>query len=326
MIVVTGALGFIGSNLLYRLEIVGYDQIIAIDWFGQGEKWKNVAKRTKVLFISPDDALPFLHSKCKEITAIIHLGAISSTTETNGDLVMAHNYNLSISLYKFAKDNNVQFIYASSAAAYGDGAQGFEDNETIEYLSALRPLNLYGWSKNQFDLYVVRNKGYVEGSQTVALKFFNVYGPNEYHKGNQKSVINGFFEQALATGEIKLFKSNDDNIKDGDQSRDFVFVDDCVNVILWFLSNPDISGIYNVGTGTSTSFNEVAKAITEQIHLDVKISYVSIPESVKHHYQNYTCADISKLRAVGFKEAMTPVVDGVGIYINEFLTQQDKYR
>lgn len=326
MVIVTGALGFIGSNLLFRLETEGYDRIVAIDWFGKEEKWKNVAKRAHVNYISPQNTLSFLYSHSKDIKAIVHLGAVSSTVETDGDLIMATNYEMSISLYEFAKENKIQFIYASSAATYGDGGKGFEDNETVEYLSSLRPLNLYGWSKNQFDLFVARNNGFVEGSQTVALKFFNVYGPNEYHKGSQKSVINGFYEQALATDEIKLFKSNDDNIKDGNQSRDFVFVDDCINVILWFLSNPGVSGIFNVGTGISTSFNEVAKAITEQIDHDVMISYVSIPETINHHYQNYTCANISKLRTIGFNESMTPIVDGVSIYINEFLTKQDKYR
>jgi len=326
IIIITGALGFIGSNLLYRLETEGYDHIFAIDWFGQGEKWRNVAKRAKVTYLSPEKTLSFLHSQSANIAAIVHLGAISSTTETNGDFIMDINYELSISLYKFAKDNNIQFIYASSAATYGDGTHGFEDDETIEYLSTLRPLNLYGWSKNQFDLFVARTNGFSAGSQTVALKFFNVYGPNEYHKGSQRSVINGFFEQAIATGEIKLFKSNDDRIKDGEQSRDFVFVDDCINVILWFLSNSDISGIYNVGTGVPTSFNDIAKAILKHINSDGKLAYIQIPENINHQYQNYTCANISKLRAVGFKESMTPVVDGVSIYINDFLTQQDKYR
>lgn len=325
-IIVTGALGFIGSNLLYRLESEGYDQIIAIDWFGKEEKWRNVAKRALVIYVSPQNAQSFLHVHRKDIKAIVHLGAISSTIEKDGDLIMGNNYELSITLYEFAKENKIQFIYASSAATYGNGGKGFEDNETIEYLSSLRPLNLYGWSKNQFDLYVARNNGFAEGSQTVALKFFNVYGPNEYHKGNQKSVINGFFEQALSSDEIRLFKSNDENIADGEQTRDFVLVDDCVNVILWFLANSEVSGIYNVGTGISTSFNDVAKAIVEQINHDVTISYISIPENINHQYQNYTCANISKLRAAGFKEPMTPVVDGVSIYINDFLKQPDKYR
>ncbi len=325
-IIVTGALGFIGSNLLYRLESEGYDQIIAIDWFGKEGKWRNVAKRARVIYVSPQNAQSFLHVHRKEIKAIVHLGAISSTIETDGDLIMGNNYELSITLYEFAKENKIQFIYASSAATYGNGGKGFEDNETIEYLSSLRPLNLYGWSKNQFDLYVARNNGFVEGCQTVALKFFNVYGPNEYHKGSQKSVINGFFEQALSSDEIRLFKSNDENITDGEQTRDFVFVDDCVNVILWFLANSEVSGIYNVGTGISTSFNDVAKAIIDQINQDVTIFYIPIPENIKHQYQNYTCANISKLRAAGFKEPMTPVVDGVSIYINDFLKQPDKYR
>lgn len=326
MIIVTGALGFIGSNLLYELERQGYDNIVAIDWFGKGNKWRNVAKRNTVRYVSPRDIVTFLHEHNNDIKAIIHLGAISATTETDGDLVMETNYNLSINLYKFAKENNIQFIYASSAATYGDGANGFEDNETVEYLSNLRPLNLYGWSKNQFDLYVARNRGFYSGSQTVALKFFNVYGPNEYHKKGQSSVVLSFFEQALSLGEINLFKSNDSNIKDGEQSRDFVYVDDCVNVILWFLSHSNISGIFNVGTGSSTTFNAVATTVKMDETKDVVISYIPIPDNITSQYQNYTCANIAKLRAAGYSRPMTSINNGVGKYISDFLTQQDKYK
>lgn len=326
MIIVTGALGFIGSNLLYELEHNGYDHIIAFDWFGREDKWKNVAKRSNVLYLTPEKIIDFINVHKTEIEAIIHLGAISSTTETDGDLIMSNNYELSISLFEFAKGNDIQFIYASSAATYGDGSNGFDDQETLEYLSLLRPLNLYGWSKNQFDLYVARTNGYTNGSQTVALKFFNVYGPNEYHKGSQKSVINGFYEQAVKQGEIKLFQSNVDNIKDGEQSRDFIYVNDCVNVILWFLNNPELSGIYNVGTGKATTFNEVAFAVKSHTHEDVVISYIPMPDNISHQYQNYTCANISKLRASGYQAPMISINEGVSIYLNEFLTQQDKFK
>lgn len=326
MIVVTGALGFIGSNLLYELERNGYDHIIAIDWFEKGDKWKNVAKRSNVIFISPEKTTDYLHAHKDEIKAIVHLGAISSTVETNGDLIMSINYDLSISLYRFAKEHEIQFIYASSAATYGDGSNGFVDNESEKYLSSLRPLNLYGWSKNQFDLYVARLNGFSTGCQTVALKFFNVYGPNEYHKGSQRSVINSFFEQAKSTEEITLFKSNESSIKDGEQSRDFVYVNDCISVVMWFLSHANISGIFNVGTGIATTFNEVALAIKRQVNEDVAISYIPMPDNIIRQYQNYTCADISKLRAMGYKEPMASVFEGVKSYVNEFLTQQDKYR
>lgn len=326
MIIVTGALGFIGSNLLYELERQGYDNIVAIDWFGNGNKWRNVAKRKYVRYISPQKIETFLYEHRDEIKAIIHLGAISSTTETDGDLVMKTNYDLTINLYGIAKENNIQFIYASSAATYGDGANGFEDNETVEYLSNLRPLNLYGWSKNQFDLYVARTGGFSSGSQTVALKFFNVYGPNEYHKEGQSSVVLSFFEQALSSEEIKLFKSNDSNIKDGEQSRDFIYVEDCVNVILWFLSHSNISGIFNVGTGRSTTFNAIAMAVKIGTTKEVVISYISIPDNITSQYQNYTCANIAKLRAAGYNQPMTSINEGVGKYISNFLTQQDKYK
>ncbi len=325
-IIITGALGFIGSNLLYSLEQNGYTSVIAVDWFGKDERWKNAAKRSAIKFISPEKLMEYISNKKEDIKAIIHLGAISSTTETDGDLIMATNYSLSIELFEFAKEYNIQFIYASSAATYGNGQNGFEDIDTIEYLSNLRPLNLYGWSKNQFDLYVAHQHGFSEGCQTVALKFFNVYGPNEYHKKNQMSVINSFFEQASTQREIKLFQSNDSNIKDGEQSRDFVYVSDCVKVILWFLSHPNTSGIFNVGTGNATTFNEVANVIRKQINVDAKLSYIPIPESIDKQYQNYTCANISKLRKVGYDEPMTLIIDGVSSYIKNFLTQQDKYK
>lgn len=325
-IVITGATGFIGSNLLAELEQRGYDQLVAVDWFGKENKWLNVAKRTSVYYISPEMLMDYIESNSDSIKCMIHLGAISSTTETDGDAIWETNYKLTIDLFEVCRKKNIQFIYASSAATYGDGSHGFPDNASFELLSALRPLNLYGWSKNQVDLYISRACNYDDqDQQIVGLKFFNVYGPNEYHKGNQKSVIGPFMEQISLDGKIRLFKSNNPQIGDGNQSRDFIYVNDCIDVIIWFIENPQVSGLFNVGTGISVTYNEVAEYISSALNESCEIKYIEMPDNLIGQYQNYTCADISKLRSVGYSKDMTPAKDGIRDYIQNFLTKQDKY-
>ena len=332
-IVVTGATGFIGSNLLYGLERAGYTDIVAVDTFGCGEKWKNVAKRTMPVYISPEELMPYLHDNKYSIGDIVHLGAISSTTEKDVDAIIAANYSLTTELFRFCLENGISLIYASSAATYGNGENGFSDNEDLSYLSSLRPQNAYGWSKNLVDMYVAQNGGFnkKKSPSIVALKFFNVYGPNEYHKGSQKSVINTFYNQLITTGSMKLFRSNNPEIADGEQKRDFVSVDDCVNVILWFLSyykqtRKGISGIYNVGTGVPATFNQVASFVAKAAGKECKIEYVDMPENVSAHYQNYTCADITKLRNSGYTFEMTSIEQGIKNYIENYLTKQDNFK
>lgn len=326
-IIVTGAAGFIGSNLLAGLEKAGYDKIVCVDNYISDSKWKNVSKRYIVDYISIENLFSYLEENRTEIQAIVHLGAISSTTEQNVDLIFATNYTLTLNIYKFCKCNKIQFLYASSAATYGDGSNGFEDSSDIQYLKHLQPLNAYGWSKNQTDLYISRNNGF-NGmtSQVVGFKFFNVYGPNEYHKGNQKSVIITFFDQLISTERMNLFCSNDININDGEQTRDFIYVNDCVDVILWFLSNPGISGIYNVGTGVATTFNHIAQMIARTVKKDCNINYTPMPETVASQYQNHTCANTKKLRDAGYENMMTSIEDGIHDYIMNYLTKQDKYK
>lgn len=326
-IVITGATGFIGSNLLAELEKRGYGQLVAVDWFGSEGKWRNVAKRFAADFIDPAMLMEYVESHSESIDCLIHLGALSSTTETDGDAVMATNYRLTISLFEACRNAGIPFIYASSAATYGNGDLGFADDHSLARLSSLRPLNLYGWSKNQADIYISKAGGFDGGvSQTVGLRFFNVYGPNEYHKGNQKSVISPFLDQINREGKIKLFKSNAPDIADGNQARDFVYVNDCVDVIIWAMEHGSVSGLFNVGTGTPVTYNEVAQAVASAAGLPCRIEYINMPDNLREQYQNYTCADISKLRAAGYRKNMTSAKDGIRDYIQNFLTKQDKYK
>lgn len=326
-IIVTGATGFIGSNLLAVLEAAGRGDIVAVDSFGADLKWKNVAKRSAVEFVDPSLMWAFLSANADSISTIVHLGAISSTTVTDADAVMATNYRLTIDLFNYCRANGVRLIYASSAATYGDGSQGFDDSARPDTLSRLRPLNVYGWSKNQTDLYIARHGGFAAaGPGVAALRFFNVYGPNEYHKGSQRSVVATFHDQLSRHGAMKLFRSTDREIADGCQRRDFVYVDDCIDVIMWMIDHSDVSGIFNVGTGAPATFNDVARAVAAAVGVFPMIEYIDMPVNVARHYQNYTCADLSRLRAVGYLKPMTPIADGVRDYVTNYLTQQDKFK
>ena len=324
-IIVTGGTGFIGSCLLAKLEEEGYDNIICIDNF-EGNKWINVAHRNICIrYFLPHQIEKVLFDYCNQICAIIHLGGISTTTESNVNKIVTTNIQLSLLLYDYCNKYKIQFIYASSASTYGDGKFGFEDNESLEYLGQLKPLNPYAWSKLCIDKYIFRNSnGILKDFQTVGLRFFNVYGPNEYHKGTQASVLFHFFNQLKSTKEIKLFASNNPTYKDGEQNRDFVHVDDCTNVIIWFLRNPNISGIFNVGTGTSTTFNKIAALVINRIDKSGIVSYVNIPNNIAVHYQNHTLANIKKLRSVGYKNKFISIEEGLISYIDK-LNSSDIY-
>lgn len=334
LIIVTGATGFIGSNLLYGLEDKGYTNIVGIDTFGRETKWMNVAKRRCTYFVLPEQMPTYLESNKDKIVAIIHLGGISSTTETDVDKIVKNNIQLSIQLYNFCKQHNIQFIYASSAATYGITTNdwgSFEDVQDIEDLRQLKPMNAYGWSKHCVDKYIAADrKNVVSNNQVVGLKFFNVYGPNEYHKGEQMSVITKFYNQYTQLGKASLFKFDNHSratmLDKGVPKRDFVYVNDCVDVILWMLEHKDVSGLYNVGTGLANTFQDVAYYVAKCIGKKPEIEYVEMPESLKIHYQDYTCADIRKLRYVGYKADMTNLYDGIKDYVNNFLNTTDKYK
>ena len=328
MIIVTGGAGFIGSNVLAELQERGYKDLVAVDWLGHEDKWKNIAKRELAAIISPEELFPYIGAHAEEISAIIHLGAISTTTETDADLIIRSNFLLSWQLWEYCRDHGKQFIYASSAATYGDGSQGFADDASLPFLNSLRPLNPYGWSKALFDRKVAREllENRPAPPQFAGLKFFNVYGPNEYHKGGQKSVVAHIFPDVKADREVKLFKSYHPDYADGWQLRDFVWVGDVVSVILWLLENKQVSGIFNVGTGQARSFYDLAKATWTAMGKQPLIGYKEMPESLRDKYQYYTQARMDKLREAGYSTPMTPLEEGVRRYVQDFLAQDDMYR
>ena len=317
MIIVTGATGFIGSNLLVEMEKRGFNDIIAVDWFGNSEKWKNIETLFSTRFIFPEQLDDILKCYEKRIEAIIHLGGISSTIETNADLIVKNNNQLSIKLYEFCKSLNIPFIYASSAATYGNGSKGFSDNDDIEYLKKLKPQNLYGWSKCYIDRFIAQDLSKNKNTtQVVGLKFFNVYGPNEYHKKGQTSVMYKFYKELRDTHKIKLFKSYHTAYRDGEQQRDFVYVDDCVDVILWMLAHSSVKGLFNVGTGQARTFIDIANIINSHFDNIADTEFIEMPLALQRHYQYYTCADISKLRMVGYKNTFHTIEEGINKYIN----------
>ena len=326
MLLVTGGAGFIGSNLIAALIERGED-VAVCDRFRDGFKWRNLAKHAIVDQIDPDDLHEWLDYNGDEISAIFHMGAISATTETDVDLIMESNFHMTMALYQWAVENDGRLIYASSAATYGNGDMGFDDNEAIEAMSTLRPLNAYGWSKQLVDINI---KKLAESGDTpkqwAGLKFFNVYGPNEYHKEGMRSVAHQLFEQIRDTGEAKLFKSHNPDYDDGGQMRDFIWVGDCVDVMLWLYDNEDVSGIFNCGSGKARSFADLAQATFSALDKPVKITFRDTPENIRQHYQYFTEGSIAKLRARGFDGGGTSLEDGVEIYIRDYLSTNDIYR
>lgn len=328
MIIVTGGAGFIGSNVVARLSALGHDVVVA-DRLGSTDKWRNIAKHYLQTIIAPEQLPDFLATEVSAVSAVIHLGAAMSTTLRDGDEAVKNNLQLSQNLWQWCARNGKAFIYASSAATYGDGLNGsFSDDTSAAAMAALRPKNLYGWSKHAFDRFAVTQAARKQPCppQWVGLKFFNVYGPNEYHKGDMQSVVPGFVQQLQSTGQIKLFRSYRADVADGEQRRDFVWVDDCVNVIEWLLTQRHISGVFNVGSGQARSFNELATICAKALGLPPAISYSDMPEAVRGHYQYFTQADLTKLRAAGYSAPMTPLETGVTTYVTQFLTAADRYR
>ena len=328
MYVVTGGAGFIGSNIVWALEELGLGKLIVCDRLNEGVKWRNIAKRNLWEIIAPEQLFEFLEDNSSEIDAIIHMGAISSTTEKNVDLIVDTNFRFSIDIWKWCANNRVRLIFASSAATYGDGCNGFDDNESLQALSSLRPLNAYGWSKNLFDCRVVKMVEANEPSppQWVGLKFFNVYGPNEYHKGRMRSVICQVFPNASDCAPSTLFKSHHPDYENGGQMRDFVWVGDCVDVITWLLKTPKVKGLFNCGTGQARSFFDLTKAVYDTLGQDVKIDYVDTPIEIRAKYQYFTEARMDRLKAAGYDQPFTTLEDGIEKYVSGFLNTDDLYR
>lgn len=328
MYVVTGGAGFIGSNIVWALEQRGDAKIVVVDRLRAADKWKNIAKRELYDVVHPDELGEFLEENGEDVRAVFHMGAISSTTETDADKIMDNNFRLTCDLWNWCSGYQVPFIFASSAATYGGGNEGFEDDASIEALAKFKPLNPYGWSKHLFDRRVARmmSDSAEKPPQWVGLKFFNVYGPNEYHKGSMQSVVSHVFPSAEKNEAASLFTSPHPDYEDGGQMRDFIYVDDCVDVMMWCLDNPDVSGLFNCGTGKARPFKDLAAAVYTALDHEVDIKYVPMPDHLRDKYQYYTQADMTKLRAAGYTAAFTSLEEGVRKYVQDFLFTNDKYR
>jgi ADP-L-glycero-D-manno-heptose 6-epimerase len=314
MLVLTGGAGFIGSCFLKKLNDEGIKDIIVVDHLGNDDKWRNLLGKqfTDIVNITTFRRKLLSGDYGERIETIVHLGACSTTTERDADYLLDNNYAYSRDLAEFSVQNNVRFIYASSAATYGLGENGYSDTE----FSSLRPLNMYGYSKHIFDTWVLEN-GFEK--QFCGIKFFNVYGPNEYHKGDMASMIFKAFRQIQQTGEVKLFKSNSPEFKDGEQKRDFIYVKDAVDVMWGMLQDNSISGIFNLGTGKARSWNDLANAVFKAMDKPVKINYIEMPESLKAQYQNFTEADMSSLKKTSAFKEFPSLEENVQDYVQNYL-------
>ncbi len=315
MIVVTGGAGFIGSAITWQLNNSGEDKILIVDELGHDEKWKNLAGLKFTDFIHKDNFIELVEqNKLPKIESIIHMGANSSTTETDADFLMRNNYEYTKKLALFSLTNNIRFIYASSAATYGDGSKGFDDNE--DSCNELRPLNMYGYSKYLFDFYALKNNLF---DRIAGIKYFNVYGPNEYHKGDMRSVIHKAFEQIKQNGKVRLFKSRNPKYKDGEQMRDFVYVKDAVNMTLFFLESPGVNGLFNVGSGKARTWNDLVTAIFNSMELKVNIEYIELPDHLAEKYQYFTKANLEKIKSAGYNRQINTLEEGVMDYVKNYL-------
>ena len=313
MIIITGGAGFIGSAILWKLNLLGLENIIVVDKLGKDEKWKNLRPLKFYDFIDKNEFLN-IKDKIKNIKVIFHMGACTDTKEKDADFLIKNNFEYSKNLAIFAISNNIRFIYASSAATYGDGKYGFSDNE--ENLEKLKPLNIYGYSKHLFDLWIKRNRLL---DKVVGLKYFNVFGPNEYHKKDMRSKVIKAYEEIKREGKIKLFKSYKKEFSNGEQKRDFIYIKDVAEVTLFFFKNPKIFGIFNVGTGIARSWNDLAKAIFSCLNLPLKIEYIDMPDDLKDQYQYFTKANIEKLRKVGCNIKFKSLEEAIKDYITNYL-------
>ena len=327
MILVTGGAGFIGSNLVAALLERGLGPVAVVDRLGGDEKWRNIAKHDLEALVAPEALPDFLKQRAKEITYVFHMGAISSTMERDADLIADTNIRLSQSLWDWCADQSVPFLYASSAATYGDGSAGFRDGADPDALARLRPMNAYGWSKHAFDRWVARHRHDTRvPPQWVGLKFFNVYGPNEYHKGEMRSVVCKAFPRAAAGERATLFRSHHPDYPDGGQKRDFVHVADCVDVMLWLRDTQEVSGLFNLGTGRAQTWLELMNALYGAVGKKLEVEWIDVPETIRDRYQYFTQADMTALRRAGYDRPFRSVEEGVRDYVARYLATDDPYR
>jgi len=327
LIVVTGGAGFIGSNIVAALNDAGRRDVVVCDLLGSDGKWQNLRKRVLQDVVPPGELMTWLEGRT-DIEAIVHMGANSSTLATDGDDIMKRNFRFSLALLDWCTQHGVTFIYASSAATYGDGGRGFDDDMSLAYLQELRPLNLYGWSKHLFDQVVATR---VEAGEPlppvcIGLKFFNVFGPNEAHKGPMMSLVSKYFP-AIRRGEtIDLFRSYRPDYKDGEQLRDFVYVQDITDTILWLLDGYRGTSLFNLGSGQARSFIDLVGSIFDALKLERKIRFVDMPEAMRPRYQYFTQANAARLQAAGYNRPGTQLEEAVGHFVHTYLDKPDPYR
>lgn len=315
-IIVTGGAGFIGSAVVWRLNQLGYDDIIIADRMDETDKWKNLAALKFADYVDAYDLANAIDVYSDGVSIIFHLGACSSTTERDSGFLMSNNYAFTKLLADFCVRHNVRFIYASSAATYGDGSNGMADG--TDSLDRLRPLNMYGYSKHIFDQYAKRNGMF---DQIVGLKYFNVFGPNENHKDDMRSLVNKAFDQINETGKLQLFRSANPDFADGEFGRDFVYVKDAVEMTLHFMENK-LGGLYNVGSGSMQTWNALADAIFAALDQPKNVEFVDMPAQLRDRYQYFTQADLTSIRATGYDKPPTPLRDAVADYVQEYLIPQ----
>jgi ADP-L-glycero-D-manno-heptose 6-epimerase len=324
---VTGGAGFIGSNVAAALCERGHE-VVVCDWLGEDERWKNLAKHEILDIVQPESLMTWLRQRGDRVRAVVHMGAISTTTETNVDLIVARNIRSTLDLLEWCTAAQTPFLYASSAATYGDGTQGFDDSFSRTALAKLRPLNAYGWSKHLVDRRIARlaESGARLPPQWVGLKFFNVYGPNEYHKGSMRSVIARNFADVRGGAPLRLFKSYNPTYADGGQMRDFIYVSDCIDVISWFLDNRQVSGLYNLGSGQARTWVDLAGALYGALDVTPKVEFIDMPVELRSKYQYFTQANMQRLREIGYSKPFTSLENGARDYVRRYLNTEDPYR
>lgn len=328
IIFVTGGAGFIGSNIAARMSADSSLDVVVCDRLRSAElgKWRNLAKHPIADFVAPEQMFDWLEKNWRALDCVVHMGAISSTMEPDADRIIHANFTLSRDLFSWCADRQRRLIYASSAATYGDAAEGFADDDTPEALARLRPLNAYGWSKSLFDQFAVRAAARGEAPpQWCGLKFFNVYGPNETHKGPMKSVAAQIWPAVRDAEGVKLFRSHRAGVPDGGQKRDFVYVRDVAEVVAWLCANPQVSGVYNLGSGQARTFEDLARAVYAAAGREPQIAYIPMPEAIREKYQYFTEARMERLRAAGYSAPFTTLEAGIADYVQGFLSQPDPY-
>jgi ADP-L-glycero-D-manno-heptose 6-epimerase len=326
MYLVTGGAGFIGSHVVAALAARRQD-VVVCDWLRSDERWRNLAKHEIADIVTPEDLPDWLRGNPAKVEVVIHMGAISSTTETDVDLITLNNVRTTLRLLQWCTETKTRFIYASSAATYGDGARGFDDVFSCDALALLRPLNAYGWSKHVVDRRIARlaEQEHTLPPQWAGLKFFNVYGPNEYHKDHMQSVIARNYSLIRAARPLGLYRSYRPDYADGGQLRDFVYVQDCVDVILWLVDHSQVSGLFNLGTGKARTWLDLAHALFDAAGQPRRIEFVDMPEDLRRKYQYFTEARMDRLRSAGYDRPFTSLEEGISKYVRNYLAADDPY-